>query len=104
MVFQQEEKRSTPGSRLAQGVGLLSEDRKEEGLMLNRTLADNLTLTRFGPTSRLGFINRSRQHECARQWMQRLDVRAQGPAQTMGELSGGNLRHQCFGSFVVGRV
>jgi ribose transport system ATP-binding protein len=37
--------------RLDQGIGLLSEDRKEEGLLLGRSLADNLTLTRLGPVS-----------------------------------------------------
>lgn len=97
MVFQQEHTRATPATRLAQGIGLLSEDRKEEGLMLNRTLADNLTLTRFGPHSRLGFINGRRQRDCARQWMERLDVRAQGPAQTMSELSGGNQQKVALG-------
>jgi ribose transport system ATP-binding protein len=89
-VLGREGSASSPARRLAQGVGLLSENRKEEGLMLNRTLADNLTATRFGPLSRWGFISRRRQFECTRNWMRRLDVRARGPAQPMSELSGGN--------------
>lgn len=79
-----------PGLRLAQGVGLLSENRKEEGLLLNRSLADNLTITRFAPVSKWGFISQRRQHEAARHWMEQLDVRAAGPAQAISELSGGN--------------
>jgi len=47
-----------PAQRLAQGIGLLSENRKEEGLLLNRSLADNLTITRYGPVSKLGVVNR----------------------------------------------
>jgi ribose transport system ATP-binding protein len=82
---------------LANGVGLLSENRKEEGLMLNRDLADNLTLTRFAPVTRFGFISRRRQLECAEEWMRRLDVRAQGPAQTVSELSGGNQQKIALG-------
>ena len=96
-VFQTARTRGTPASRLTDGVGLLSENRKEEGLMLNRTLADNLTLTRFQPISRWGFISQRRQRDCARQWMRRLDVRAQGPSQPIAELSGGNQQKVALG-------
>jgi ribose transport system ATP-binding protein len=97
LVFQHEMARGTPASRLAQGIGLLSENRKEEGLMLQQTLADNLTLTRFAPVSRFGLINGRRQRECARELMQQLDVRAQGPTQTTSELSGGNQQKVALG-------
>ncbi len=96
-VFQQERTHATPASRLAGGIGLLSENRKEEGLMLNRSLADNLTATRFAPVSRWGFISHARQRSCTEYWMRRLDVRAQGPAQAAGELSGGNQQKIALG-------
>jgi ribose transport system ATP-binding protein len=86
-----------PARRLAEGIGLLSENRKEEGLMLNRDVADNLTLTRFGPLTRFGFISGRRQREATRRWMKELDVRAQGPTQSMGELSGGNQQKIALG-------
>jgi ribose transport system ATP-binding protein len=89
-VNNHETTRATPGKRLVQGVGLLSENRKEEGLLLNRSLADNLTLTRFEPVTRLGFISRRKQRQVTRDWMERLDVRAVSPDQNIGELSGGN--------------
>lgn len=81
---------SAPAARLADGIGLLSENRKEEGLMLNRSLADNLTLTRLAPLGRLGFISGSRQKQVSRQWLRKLDVRARSPLQPVDELSGGN--------------
>jgi len=96
-VLQREHSRSSPAARLAEGMGLLSENRKEEGLMLQRSLADNLTMTRFAPVSRFGFVSARRQRECTREWMKRLDVRAQGPGQTVGELSGGNQQKIAFG-------
>ena len=40
-----------------QGLGLLSEDRKEEGLALDQSIADNLTYSRLRPYSRLGWLN-----------------------------------------------
>jgi ribose transport system ATP-binding protein len=96
-VFQREQTRGTPASRLASGVGLLSENRKEEGLMLNRSLADNLTATRFAPVSRWGFISSRRQRSCTEHWMGRLDVRARDPGQAAGELSGGNQQKVALG-------
>lgn len=90
LVFSRAGTRGSPALRLAQGVGLVSENRKEEGLLLNRTVADNLTMTRYGPVSRLGLVSPRRQGQCAREWMQRLEVRAAGPDQAVSELSGGN--------------
>ena len=65
--------------------------------MLNRSLADNLTITRYEPLSQMGFINGRSQRQAAGEWMQRLDVRAQSPAQTVGELSGGNQQKIAIG-------
>src|SRR6185369_6400154 len=56
VVFQNQKSACNPAARLAQGIGLLSENRKEEGLMLGLSLADNLTMTRFGPVSQGGLI------------------------------------------------
>ena len=65
--------------------------------MLNLDLADNLTMTRFQPVSRFGFISRRRQLGCAKEWLRRLNVKAQGPAQTVHELSGGNQQKVALG-------
>jgi ribose transport system ATP-binding protein len=96
-VFGREASHGSPSSRLSSGVGLLSENRKEEGLMLNRSLADNLTITKFGTLTRAGFISGRAQLDCTSRWMQRLEVRAQGPAQPIGELSGGNQQKIAIG-------
>lgn len=97
LVHQKDSTHGTPARRLAQGIGLLSENRKEEGLMLNRSLADNMTITRFGPMARLGFISQKQQSRAALGWMDRLDVRAQSPAQPVAELSGGNQQKVALG-------
>ncbi len=82
--------RSTPRRRLAAGMGLLSENRKEEGLLLGRSIADNLTLTKLSPYVRAGLISGRRQRAAASGWMEKLGVKARDPAQAIGELSGGN--------------
>jgi ribose transport system ATP-binding protein len=48
---------ASPHKRLAQGIGLLSEDRKEEGLAGGLTLTDNLTLSRMDPLGSLGLVS-----------------------------------------------
>ncbi|MDI1249751.1 MAG: sugar ABC transporter ATP-binding protein [Lacunisphaera sp.] len=82
--------RASPRARWAQGVGFLSENRKEEGLMLNQSLADNLTLTKMDRFGRFGWISSGRQQSTARHWIGELRVKCRDAAQPIGELSGGN--------------
>jgi ribose transport system ATP-binding protein len=96
-IHQRPAGRPAPAVRLAEGIGLLSENRKEEGLMLNRTIADNLTLSRLRPCSSAGLVRAGRQEEMTKSWMQRLDVRARGPKQLIGHLSGGNQQKVAIG-------
>ena len=83
-------RKATPASNIRKGLGFLSEDRKGEGLALGRSIEDNLTLSALGRYGRLGWLDlRHRRLEAAR-WMETLGVRARGPSQTIGDLSGGN--------------
>jgi ribose transport system ATP-binding protein len=89
--------RATPRERIEQGVGLLSENRKEEGLALLQSVADNLTYSRLHPYSRFGWLNPWRRREAVRNWLGRLRVRCSGPEQPAGQLSGGNQQKVALG-------
>jgi len=81
---------ASPVRRWMQGAGFLSEDRKEEGLAISLSVADNVTLSKlkgFGP---LGLVLPSRQDKATRRWLERLDIRCLGPRQSVSSLSGGN--------------
>ena len=81
---------ASPVRRWMQGAGFLSEDRKEEGLAVSLSVADNVTLSKlkgFGP---LGLVLPSRQDKATRRWLERLDIRCLGPRQSVSSLSGGN--------------
>ncbi len=80
----------SPWQRLSQGVGLLSEDRKGEGLAVNMSVADNLTLSRLSGLGPARLILRSRQDAAANEWIERLGIRTPGPRQAAWQLSGGN--------------
>jgi ribose transport system ATP-binding protein len=81
---------ASPTARVAQGVGLLSEDRKDEGLAQQLSLADNLTLSHSGGLGPAGLVLPSRMARVTRACIQRLGIRCRGPWQRAGELSGGN--------------
>jgi ribose transport system ATP-binding protein len=83
-------KSANPRTRWRQGVGFLSENRKEEGLMLNQSIADNLTLTKMKAFGRFGLVNRGRQRGVAQHWVNELRVKCRDSSQAIGELSGGN--------------
>ena len=81
---------ASPAQRWAQGAGILSEDRKEEGLALDLSIAENVTLSRlkgFGP---LGMVLPGRQNAAAFRWIDKLEIRCRDPRQSVLSLSGGN--------------
>jgi ribose transport system ATP-binding protein len=80
----------TPAIRLIEGLGYLSEDRKGEGLTLNQSIADNVTVTRFGSCSRLGWLDLSAQRKQAEKLVNALKIKTRGAQQQVGSLSGGN--------------
>jgi len=80
----------SPVRRWAQGVGLLSEDRKQEGLAMGLTLADNVTLPRMELLGSWGWVSPRRQLQATDRWIGRLGIRCQGPDQRVAALSGGN--------------
>jgi ribose transport system ATP-binding protein len=82
--------RMSPAGRLAQSIGLLSEDRQSEGLALSRSLSDNILLSRLSPFGRYGWLNVRAMRRATAQWITRLDIRVRGPEQRTRDLSGGN--------------
>jgi len=81
---------ASPVRRWMQGAGMLSEDRKKEGLALSLSVTENMTLSKlkgFGP---FGLVLPRRQEKAARRWIERLGIRCGDPWQPVQSLSGGN--------------
>jgi ribose transport system ATP-binding protein len=81
---------AVPRRRWAQGVGMVSEDRKREGLALGLSIADNVTLSRLGGLGRWRLLLPSRQRAAAAKWVERIAIKCASPAQRVNALSGGN--------------
>lgn len=82
--------RATPRARIRAGLGLVSEDRKNEGLAQRETIADNMTYSRLAPYSRFGWLNLRKRRAAVEQWMRRLNIKARSTEQLAEHLSGGN--------------
>ncbi len=88
--------KTAPRDMTDRGVGFLSEDRKGEGLAVRLSIEDNLTLSRLRPYTRLGWLSLSRRRAAAREWVDRLAIRARDACQDVADLSGGNQQKVAF--------
>jgi ribose transport system ATP-binding protein len=77
-----------PAECLKLGLGLLSEDRRGEGLAQSLSVTRNITMSKlkgWGP-----FVTSKREQLSARPFIERLSIRCRDPEQPVAELSGGN--------------
>ena len=79
-----------PRARIAAGFGLVSEDRKGEGLAQKLSIADNMTLSAINRYSRGGVLMLKKRRSAVGKWMARLSIKASDAEQPIGQLSGGN--------------
>jgi len=82
--------RGGPQTRIAAGMGWLSEDRNGEGLALTLSVADNISLTNFRTCSRGGWIDLAKQRQLAKQCADAVNVKAPSMTVPVQLLSGGN--------------
>jgi rhamnose transport system ATP-binding protein len=72
------------------GLALVPEDRQSEGGILPFSIAANVALPNLARLAPRGWFRRDREAALAGQWIDRLQIKAQGPGQSLGSLSGGN--------------
>jgi len=82
--------RFSPDDWNGRGVGMLSEDRKTEGLAQNMPCVANVTLSAMSRSSRMGWIFRGGERQAARALGQTLKIRWADCEQNVSSLSGGN--------------
>jgi ABC-type sugar transport system ATPase subunit len=90
----------SPQDALEQGVGLLPEDRKAQGLFLNRPLRENITVSSIDQYRTLLFLNVRQEEKAVRNMVKSLGIRTTGPGQLAGNLSGGNQQKAVLGRWL----
>ena len=91
----------TPADAIRNGIGLLPEDRKAEGLVAELTVARNLALPHGRRLARAGFLPRRCEEQLAEPIVSDLRVKAT-PAQQVRLLSGGNQQKVVLGKWLAG--
>ncbi|MEV0307198.1 sugar ABC transporter ATP-binding protein [Nonomuraea fuscirosea] len=94
---------ASPRASIARGMAMIPEDRRAQGLVLQRPVLENVTLPHLGRFSRSGVLSRGSERAAVRELVERLGVR---PAALDGDVSvysGGNQQKVLFAKWLLGR-
>jgi ribose transport system ATP-binding protein len=80
----------SPQDAIRQGIGLLTEDRKQQGLVLGMSVRENTTLANLKALLRGPFIARRKEREVAQRYVNDLRIKTPSIEQAAQNLSGGN--------------
>jgi ABC-type sugar transport system ATPase subunit len=80
-----------PSDAVKRGIAYVPENRLQEGLVLGKSVGDNLVITVLRAVSnRLGMVDRSKKERLTSRWMEKLNIRPAIPGLSASKLSGGN--------------
>jgi ABC-type sugar transport system ATPase subunit len=88
---------------MAEGIGLVTEDRKKEGLLFNLNIRENVTLSILDEVSRAIVFNRGRERRLAKESLNALTVNAPSTATKVINLSGGNQQKVVIGKVLLSK-
>jgi ABC-type sugar transport system ATPase subunit len=91
----------SPRGAIHAGIGLVPEDRKTQGLVLDMTLTPNISMANLGRVSRFGLLNGRREQKLAETMIDRLGVLPRRTSHRAGNLSGGNQQKVVFAKWLV---
>lgn len=93
----------SPSDAIAQGIGFVTEDRKEQGLVLGMSVRENFSLTHLADYCRLDVVNRRRETEACRGFVRSLGIKTPSTEQKVLNLSGGNQQKVVIAKWVARR-
>ncbi len=80
----------SPEAAIRHGIGLLTEDRKNQGLVLDMSVRENATLANLDALTMGPFVRRRRERAVAGEFVESLNIKTPGIEQAVRNLSGGN--------------
>ncbi|AOE99584.1 D-xylose ABC transporter ATP-binding protein [Serratia surfactantfaciens] len=93
--------RHSPREAIDSGIAYVTEDRKETGLVLCRSVSENINIASFADISRMGFVSEKREQARTRDMIQRFNVKTHDGEQPVGNLSGGNQQKVVLGRWAL---
>ena len=79
-----------PRQAIAAGIGFITEDRKTEGLLLEKSIAENIELANLGKVSKSSVLSAKKGAELVKRGISEFRIKCFGPDHECGNLSGGN--------------
>ncbi|MEN5254650.1 sugar ABC transporter ATP-binding protein [Pseudomonas protegens] len=79
-----------PGATIRAGLSLVTEDRKDSGLVLGSSILSNIALSAYGQLSRWSLINARKEQALARDMVRRLQIKVSSLELPVESMSGGN--------------
>jgi ribose transport system ATP-binding protein len=95
--------RRDPAASIAAGLGFLTEDRRQQGLVLQRSVIENITLTILDDVSRLGMLDLGSERHRANELTDKLRIRTASLDQEVSHLSGGNQQKVVLARWLAAR-
>jgi ribose transport system ATP-binding protein len=92
---------SQPHDAVAHGIGYLSEDRKQFGLLIDMDVKKNIALASYRKFRRFGWMNDDKIRRNARNHIESLRIKTPGEDQTIKFLSGGNQQKAVIGKWLT---
>ncbi len=92
-----------PSQAIEHGIGFVTEDRKELGLVLGMSVRENFSLTHLSDFCRLDVVNRKRETSACVQYIKSLGIKTPSPEQKVLNLSGGNQQKVVIAKWVARR-
>ena len=101
LVRGQEVHISSPAKAMQLGMAYLSEDRKSEGLFLEKTIKENFLATNLNQVSPGGWLNWSKLQVIVQEYVTKLEIRTPNLDQRLNNLSGGNQQKVLLGEWLA---
>ena len=79
-----------PRQAIKAGIGFITEDRKTEGLLLEKSIAENIEIANLGKISKNSVLQTAKQKEIVKRGIEEFRIRCFGPEHECFNLSGGN--------------
>ena len=93
-------RKTTPRKSVAHSLGLLPEDRKAEGLVLQMPIKENLTSASMHRVFKGGILRRKPEDEIGKKYVEELRIVTPNADKLVGELSGGNQQKVVIGKWL----
>jgi ABC-type sugar transport system ATPase subunit len=91
----------SPKDAIRQGICLCPEDRKEQGLVLNRSVRENLTIPILSKLTKQGVISRKIENQICSKTIDKYKIKTSSGEKVVMELSGGNQQKVILGRWML---